>query len=97
MKCSDSTLSGMRRHDSSDAECFWEPGEEVAWKVVLFFVVYFLTIVLYILCLALAKLDGFYRNSNVLGYLNGCFVDSGSTEPVGAWRSDGDRTIAHQV
>ena len=59
-------------------------------------ILYFLTILVYILCFALAKLDGCFLNSNVLGYLYGCFVDSGSTEPVGAWRFDGDRTIAHQ-
>ena len=57
--------------------------------------VYFLTILGYILCFALAKLDGCYLNSNILGYLNGHFLDSGSTEPIRHGRSDGGRTSAH--
>ena len=78
-----------------DAQPFSKPTEVVAWKVVFLFVVYFLTIRVNKLCFALAKLGRCLLNSNISCYFESCFVDSGSTEPVGAWRSDGDRTIAH--
>ena len=57
----------------------------------------FLTILVRTLCFELAKQNGCWPNSNVSCYFEGCFIDSGSTEPVGAWGFDGDRTIAHQV
>ena len=74
---------------------FLKPKEVADWKVVLFLFFYSLTILVYILCFALAKLDGCYLNSNVLGYLNACFLDSGSTEPIRDCRSDCGRTTAH--
>ena len=72
-----------------------EPGEEVDWKIVEFLFFNFLRILVYVFCFALAKIDGCKLNSNVSCYFEGCFAESGSTESVGDWRSDGDRTIAH--
>ena len=59
--------------------------------------VYFLTNLVYKLCFALAKLYGCKINSNASGLIDGCFGDSGSTEPVGDRRCDGRRTTAHQL
>ena len=70
-------------YSCTDAQSFLKPEREVVERFK-GCSLYFLTILVYILCFALAKLDGCFLNSNVLGYLNGCFVDSGSTEPVGA-------------